>query len=89
MISIKRPNQTKDIRWLTAHYPKAFEALPEVYRADNCLDFWEEEQVLWCAPKQDQEEILGQWKACFIGGDWSIEEFVEEEELAIDWMIGT
>jgi hypothetical protein len=53
-------------------WPKAFDALPECYKADDCLYFWEETKrniryprytmtVLYARPADGQEYALGNW----------------------------
>lgn len=50
---------------MTLH-EEAFDALPEPYKADSCLEFWLNDRgVLYCAPKKDQEFALGRWHAYF------------------------
>ena len=45
-------------------YPEAFEALPEPYQNDSCLEFFLDSDYLHCQPKHDQLAILGQW-SCY------------------------
>lgn len=45
--------------------PSAFSALPEPYKADNCLTFWQQGDILMCAPAKGQEEALGEWQSYY------------------------
>lgn len=55
-----------DTRWVEKELPMAFAALPECYQADDCLNFWfDDDCVLRCAPKKDQEFAVGNWTAYF------------------------
>ncbi len=42
-------------------YPQAFNALPEPYQADDCLEYQINGKHIYCYPKLDQEPILGDW----------------------------
>ncbi len=58
---------------LQLEYPQAFQALPESYQADSCLDFYQDcNYNLCCGPKEDQVSALGEWEAVFDieKGEW-------------------
>ena len=58
-------------RELAQEHPKAFEALPECYQADDCLIFWTDHRnLLHCQPKGDQVSILGDWECIFYNNGW-------------------
>ncbi len=46
-------------------YPEAFNALPEPYQADDCLEYQIISGLILCYPKSDQEIALGNWVAFF------------------------
>jgi hypothetical protein len=48
---------------LARTHPRAFEALPEPYQADDCLIFYTDGGTLCCIPDMQNEEVLGSWKA--------------------------
>lgn len=59
--------------------PEAFEALPEVYKSDDCLkfcqniEFYEGKPNVWyCRPATGEKTILGDWNwmAVFRNGSW-------------------
>jgi len=43
---------------------EAWQALPQVYRDDDCLEFYQFFDVFFCMPKPEELPILGQWE-CF------------------------
>ncbi len=42
-------------------YPEAFNALPEPYQADDCLQYLIGDKTIACQPKPDQELALGRF----------------------------
>lgn len=50
-----------NIKWLRDNHLKAYEALSEAYREDDCLMFYEQYRGLFCEPRKDQIEVLGDW----------------------------
>lgn len=54
-----------DTLTLAKNYPDAFNALPEPYQNDDCLEFFIDSGVLYSRPKKGQESILGNWVAEF------------------------
>lgn len=50
--------------------PKAFEALPEPYRADSCLEFYSRGEDWFCRPIAGEEGNLGVWDSIFYRGKW-------------------
>lgn len=48
---------------LARQYPDAYEALPEPYQNDDCLEFSVKEGKIYCEPAKGQEEWLGSWVA--------------------------
>jgi hypothetical protein len=45
---------------------EAFNALPEPYQADSCLEFFKDKDgFLWTQPKPEEVPYLGRWKAVF------------------------
>lgn len=49
---------------LMASHPTEWEALPQVYRDDDCLEFYEFYGILFCRPTSEEITILGGWE-CF------------------------
>lgn len=65
-----------NIKWLRDNHLKAYEALPEAYREDDCLMFYEQYGSLHCNPRENQIEVLGDWcmmfRVCpFNGSEWA------------------
>lgn len=56
---------------LASKHPKAFDALPEPYQADSCLEFYESNGRVFARPCVDQLSILGNWTAMFNGDHWT------------------
>jgi hypothetical protein len=57
---------------LQTKHSEAFQALPEPYRNDNCLEFFVWEKTLYAKPAKGQVEVLGNW-VCYFDkdlGDW-------------------
>lgn len=45
--------------------PKAYQALPEAYRSDDCLRFIIDCGIITAVPKPGQESALGYWKCSY------------------------
>lgn len=50
---------------LARRHRKAWEALPECYQADDCLEFYEVAEILFAKPKPEEIPILGDWECFF------------------------
>lgn len=59
-----------NLTWLQENHPEAFNALPEPYQADSCLEFGTDEYGLWCAPIESERAVLGDWECVFEHGQW-------------------
>lgn len=55
---------------LYGYNSEAYDALPDPYREDDCLEFFEIDGCLMCQPAEGQEVILGDWVAIFTGERW-------------------
>lgn len=64
---------------------RAYNALPSTYRNDSCLGFFvTEDNRLFCGPKPDQVEVLGDWESEFVNGRW-VETFRRTGTRRIYW----
>lgn len=52
-----------DNNWLIKNYKNAFNALPEPYQNDSCLEFWLQYDRLYTQPKDAEKLVLGSWAA--------------------------
>lgn len=53
---------TADTNEFAKTHPKQFDALPDSYRTDSCLLFWEDKAgEVFAKPLRDQEHMLGRW----------------------------
>jgi hypothetical protein len=72
-----------NIQQLEKYYPDAYMALPEPYKCDSCLEFFEIDQnyydldyigppqpLLWARPVKGQETTIGNGPWVFEGGNW-------------------
>lgn len=50
-------------------FPEAFEALPECYQADHCLEFMTFGNLLLTFPAFEQVSALGEWTMCWHPAD--------------------
>lgn len=50
---------------LSHAYPEAWEALPECYRSDSCLEFYRMFDILFCKPTPEELPILGEWECYY------------------------
>lgn len=51
---------------LLVSFPEAFNALPESYQSDSCLDFYFDcNKNLCCGPKREEVPVLGEWEAVY------------------------
>lgn len=50
---------------LAKTHPDAWEALPNPYREDECLEYFEHWGILFCRPKASEVQALGHWEAFF------------------------
>lgn len=51
-----------NLNWLQENHPEAFEALPEPYKADSCLEFCTNMHgSVFSRPVGNQVEVLGDW----------------------------
>ena len=55
---------------LSRKHPRAFDALPEPYQNDSCLEFSDDNGILIAKPRPDQIGVLGDWTAVFNGLAW-------------------
>lgn len=56
-----------NLKWLETNHPKAYQALPECYRADSCLSFYEHADGSLCAvPAPGQAAALGNKEWVFV-----------------------
>lgn len=44
---------------------EAYDALPEPYKADSCVVYWEHNGQWFAEPDEDQKPILGDWMAMY------------------------
>ena len=55
---------------LQKNFPEAYDALPEAYKADSCLEFYLVNGSLCCAPLENQIQALGAWECVWTGKVW-------------------
>ena len=63
-------DNTLNVHELAVVFPHAYKALPECYQADDCLEFWIEQDILFAKPAPGQEKALGTWRAAYSAGKW-------------------
>ena len=53
------------IQDVSTRYPGAFSALPVVYQADSCLEFYVDSGRLYARPSKAERQALGDWLAYY------------------------